>query len=446
MNPIRVASGSLGSVSSELLQRLARRGLECVDRPARRFTPILVFCEESGVDLVERISQLNPSGLERVVVLADLDSLPNELPWRLISGGASEILELQSCDETASKIAARTQRWSEVDGLVESAGRQANLVGQSSAFIKALRNVVEIAAFTSSGVLLTGESGTGKEQMARLVHALDRRAGKRDFVTLDCTTVVPELSGSEFFGHERGAYTGAVNQRDGAFALADKGTLFLDEVGELGMSLQAQLLRAVQERTYKRVGGNHWYEADFRLVTATNRNLSVEVEQRSFRGDFYHRIATWMVELPPLRVRRDDIPLLAERFARDYFGSDHSEIVFDDRARQFLYERSYPGNVRELRQVVTRLCGRHVGTGAITIGDIAPSDLPPPDAPPEPGLEGAVRRAVLSGTGLKEIGRVAREVAIGKALEASQHNVQQAARLLKITDRALQMELAKREA
>src|SRR4029450_8247587 len=161
-------------------------------------------------------------------------------------------------------------------------------------------------AFSQVSVLIVGESGTGKELIARLIHDLDQRRDKGDFVVVDCTTIVPELSGSELFGHERGAFTGAVGTREGAFALADGGTLFLDEVGELPLPLQGQLLRVVQARMYKRVGGNHWHRTEFRLVCATNRDLAREVERDAFRSDFYYRIANWPCRLPPLGERRGD--------------------------------------------------------------------------------------------------------------------------------------------
>src|SRR5678816_1272096 len=141
--------------------------------------------------------------------------------------------------------------------------------------------------------LIAGESGTGKELVARLIHALDRREPKGPFVVLDCTTVSPELAGSEFFGHERGAFTTAVTAREGAFAMADGGTLFLDEVGELPLTLQAELLRVIQERVYKRVGSNIWKQVNFRLICATNRNLLEEEARGAFRRDFYYRLAAW---------------------------------------------------------------------------------------------------------------------------------------------------------
>src|SRR4029077_5747912 len=143
--------------------------------------------------------------------------------------------------------------------------------------------------------------------VARLIHLLDARPNKRDLVVLDCSTVVPELSGSEFFGHERGAFTGALTERHGAFALANGGTLFLDEIGELPLPLQAQLLRVVQEHSYKRIGGNKWHRTDFRLVCATNRDLLGLVCGGEFRADLYYRIASFVCKLPALRERAEDI-------------------------------------------------------------------------------------------------------------------------------------------
>jgi transcriptional regulator with GAF, ATPase, and Fis domain len=166
-----------------------------------------------------------------------------------------------------------------------------NLIGQSLAWNSVLRQIIEVARFTDASVLIMGESGTGKELVARLIHTLNPHTKKRDLVVVDCTTIVPDLSGSEFFGHERGAFTGALAPRDGAFALADGGTLFLDEVGELPLGLQAQLLRVVQERTYKRVGDNTWQRTDFRLVCATNREPLQEVQQGRFRCDLYYRLS-----------------------------------------------------------------------------------------------------------------------------------------------------------
>jgi transcriptional regulator with GAF, ATPase, and Fis domain len=188
-------------------------------------------------------------------------------------------------------------------------------------------------------------------------------------VILDCTTIVPELSGSEFFGHERGAFTGAFTSRDGAFALANGGSLFLDEVGELPMGLQSQLLRVVQEHTYKRVGGNVWQHTDFRLICATNRDLLQCVTRGEFRADLYYRIADWVINMPPLRERREDILPLARHFLQKLRHENELPIL-DAPVRDYLLRRDYPGNVRDLRQLVARITFRHVGPGPVTVGDI----------------------------------------------------------------------------
>ena len=221
--------------------------------------------------------------------------------WDLVHAGASDVVSWHEAADPVGEVAARLQRWRLVDELTASPEVTRTLVGRSLAWQSVMREVVEVARFTDASVLITGESGTGKELVARLIHDLDGRPGKKDFVILDCTTVVPSLSGSEFFGHERGAFTGAIAPRAGAFELADGGTLFLDEVGELPLPLQAELLRAVQERTFKRVGSNVWRQANFRLLCATNRNLIQEQEEGRFRADFYYRIAGWTVRLPSLR-------------------------------------------------------------------------------------------------------------------------------------------------
>jgi len=310
-----------------------------------------------------------------------------------------------------------------------------------------LYRMIAKAACSSHPVLILGESGTGKELIARLMHTLDTRAQKRDLVVLDCSTIMSELSGSEFFGHERGAFTGAVSQRDGAFALAAGGTLFLDEIGELPLSLQAQLLRVVQEHTYKRVGGNTWRRTDFRLVCATNRDLLDLIRRGEFRTDLYYRIATFVCKLPALRERLEDIIPLAEHFLREIHPNGEPP-KFDAAVRDYLLQREYPGNVRDLRQVVSRLMYRYVGDGTITIGNI------PPEERPLPGLEDVawldlqfervIQRAVLFGAGLKAIGRAAEDIAIRIATDEEDGNLSRAARRLGVTDRALQLRRANR--
>jgi transcriptional regulator with GAF, ATPase, and Fis domain len=226
--------------------------------------------------------------------------------------------------------------------------------------------------------------------------------------------------------------------------MADGGTLFLDEVGELPPPLQAQLLRAVQERTYKRVGGNNWQTTNFRLVSATNRDLRHEVEQGRFRADLYYRLATCTCRLPPLRARTEDIIPLATHFLSEMLPG-HS-IELDPAVREYILSRPYPGNIRELKQLVCRIAYRHTGEGRITPGDVPENERPcaEPLAPDwrRPALEEAVRRGLSLGVDLKEISRAAVETAIRIAVEEEGGSLQRAARRLGITDRALQMRRA----
>jgi len=252
---------------------------------------VLIVSGDAELDC-ELLARLSGQGRERVLaVIPPGMELGARICWRYLSWGASDVIAWHS-PASCAEVLARLDRWAEIDALVASPLIQSNLLGQSTAWLIAVRNVVEFARFASSPVLILGESGTGKELAARVIHALDPRPQKRDLVVLDCSTIVPELSGSEFYGHERGAFTGAAGARQGAFELAHEGTLFLDEVGELPLHLQAQLLRVIQERTYKRVGGNNWQQTEFRLVCATNRDLAAEVTAGRFRRDLFHRITS----------------------------------------------------------------------------------------------------------------------------------------------------------
>jgi transcriptional regulator with GAF, ATPase, and Fis domain len=408
----------------------------------------VLFFDRITAQLCDFLGGASRHGLGRVLAIAlHRAALSNRGVWRLLQAGASDVFAWDHSADPAQEVVARFMRWREVDEIVQSPLVNGNLAGRSPAWIRILRQIVEVARFTNASILITGESGTGKELVARLIHTLDARPHKQNLVVSDCTTIVPELSGSEFFGHERGAFTGAVGARDGAFALADGGTLFLDEVGELPLNLQAELLRVVQERTYKRVGSNTWQKTDFRLVCATNRDLIEEQASGRFRRDFYYRIAGWIGRLPPLRERREDIPLLTRYFIEQLRPDAPPEL--DDVVLEYLLMRDYPGNVRDLKQLITRIVQRHVGPGPITAGDIPEDERPREDHEMkvwcDGDLEGVVRLAVTSGAGLKEIERAAGELAERIVIEEENGNLQRAAARLGVTDRALQMRRAARK-
>ena len=353
----------------------------------------------------------------------------------VLAAGAVDVLLWPAGAIDAGQVLARLQRWQAVAQLLASNAVRHHLVGDSAAWSALLHQVVDMAAFSQASVLITGETGTGKDLLAHLIHRLGNCAG--DFTILDCATLSPELAGSELFGHERGAFTGAAGARDGAFALADGGVLFLDEVGELPLPLQAQLLRAIQERKYKRVGGNSWQPTQFRLVCATNRELEGEVARGAFRADLYYRIAGWRCRTPPLRERQDDILPLARHFLAEL--AQQAPPALDAAVREYLLLRDYPGNVRELRQTVTRIWHRHFGPGPITIGALPPDESQLAPCWPDQHFEAAIRRALALGLSLPHITRCTTDMAIGLVLAEEHGNNQRAAARLGVTDRALQI-------
>ncbi|HLK70266.1 MAG TPA: sigma 54-interacting transcriptional regulator [Bryobacteraceae bacterium] len=386
----------------------------------------------------------------RRVLLVSVSTQPADpsLTWRLLHAGASDLVKW-SDPSAGAQVIAKLQRWTEVDDFAAQAVSQEALIGESSAWRVLIRKVVEAGRFSTMPVLLIGESGTGKELLAKLISAAGAGAPgtsrfRKELVTVDCGSLVPELSGSEFFGHERGAFTGAHMQREGAFAMADGATLLLDEIGEIPLGLQAQLLRAIQEKTYKRVGGNVWQKTNFRLVCATNRNLEDLVQRGQFRLDLYYRIAGCVFRTLPLAERKEDILLLARHFLASYLPGSISG--FDNAVSEYLLNRVYNGNIRELRQLIERIAYRHAGQGPITAGDIPDEDRPPNGdidrAWPDEELERSISNALATGTSLTEINRVTADTAIRMAVRSEQGNLQRAASKLGITDRALQMRRA----
>jgi formate hydrogenlyase transcriptional activator len=228
-----------------------------------------------------------------------------------------------------------------------------DIVGASAAVREVLRHVGRVAP-TDSTVLITGETGTGKELIARAIHRSSPRAS-RPFVTVNCAAIPPSLMASELFGHERGAFTGALQRRQGKFELADGGTIFLDEVGELPPDAQMALLRVLQEREFERVGGSRPQKVDVRVIAATNRDLHAEVEEKRFRSDLFYRLNVFPIEVPPLRDRSADIPLLVEYFAQRFAkraGKKIGEIESD--TCHLLRAYPWPGNIRELQNVIER--------------------------------------------------------------------------------------------
>jgi DNA-binding NtrC family response regulator len=287
-----------------------------------------------------------------------------------------------------------------------------SLVGQSPPMVAIYTLIARVAALDTT-VLILGETGTGKELVARAIHYASPRAD-RPFVVVDCTALPEALFESELFGHERGAFTGAVAARRGLLESAAGGTCFLDEVGELSPALQAKLLRALQERVIRRVGGNEPVPIDVRIIAATNRDLRTRAEQGAFRGDLYYRLNVVPIEMPPLRERRQDIPILARHFLAKFAQATGKAVAaLSPAAAARLEAYHWPGNVRELEHAIERAVA--LASSAVLL----PEDLPPelsrtgPPAPPRPP-----RRMTLEELKQWYVGEVLEETGGNKARAA----------------------------
>ena len=236
---------------------------------------------------------------------------------------------------------------------------QSQMIGESAPMME-VKDMIEKVAPTNARVLITGENGTGKELVARQLHELSPRC-KGPFIEVNCAAIPSELIESQLFGHEKGAFTSAIKQRKGDFELADSGTLFLDEIGDMSLSAQAKVLRALQENKIVRVGGEKEIPVNVRILAATNKNLKSEIEKGNFREDLYHRLSVIVIQVPPLRERKDDIPLLVGNFL-EIIAQDMGKPVptFEPEAMEALKQYQWTGNIRELRNIVERLvilCG-----------------------------------------------------------------------------------------
>jgi DNA-binding NtrC family response regulator len=242
------------------------------------------------------------------------------------------------------------------------------LIGRSPGWIDAFKRVGQVAQ-TDLSVLLEGETGTGKEIVAKVIHRSSLRS-KRVFVAVNCAAIPEDLVESELFGHERGSFTGAALQRIGSFEQAEGGTIFLDEIGELPLSVQPKLLRVLQEKSFQRVGGSRTLQVNVRVIAATNRTLATEVENGRFRADLFYRLNAFRIELPPLRERRSDILLLCEYFLERYAARNLApRSILDPGAKASLENYDYPGNVRELEQLINKLAVQ-AGGRPITGADV----------------------------------------------------------------------------
>lgn len=307
-----------------------------------------------GIEALKRMRDRRPS--VPVIMISGHGTI--ELAVKASKLGAYDFLEKPLSLERVLITVKRALDVAHLEGTLkalkeETAGRF-RLVGESSA-IKHLKAQIDIVAPSSSMVLITGESGSGKELVARLIHERSPRQGG-PFIEVNCAAIPRELIESELFGHEKGSFTGAVERKKGKFELADRGTLFLDEIGDMSKEAQAKVLRVIETKEFQRVGGGKNIKVDVRIIAATNKDLQEEVRKGNFREDLFFRLNVIPLRVPPLRERKEDIPLLVEHFltliASEY-GKPKKRLA--EEAIKLLTEYNWPGNVRELRNLVERL-------------------------------------------------------------------------------------------
>ena len=353
------------AVREELCFQLGYDGYQT--REAADGPTAVAMAADPAVDLM--VLDVKLPGLDGLDVLAQAKAARPDLPVVMISGhgdldtavlavrrGAYDFLQKPFSKDrlvlSLQNALAASRLTRENRALREALARDHRLLGDSAA-MQQLRTTIAKVAPTDVAVLITGENGTGKELAARQLHLQGRR-NQGPFVARNCAAIAPELVESELFGHERGAFTGAVTAHAGAFEQAHGGTLFLDEVGDMPAAMQAKLLRAVQERVVQRVGGSKEVAVDVRIVAATNRDLQAEVDAGRFRQDLYYRLGVFPIELPPLRERVADIAPLAEHFLRSSTRSADKKLRLDRQALKQLEAHDWPGNVRELQNVIER--------------------------------------------------------------------------------------------
>ncbi|MCX7945142.1 MAG: sigma-54 dependent transcriptional regulator [Deltaproteobacteria bacterium] len=403
----------------------------------------------SGIEVIREIMEVDKQAL--VIALTAYAQIPDvveaiklgaydyiEKPWRVpdIRKKLRQICGIIRDREEKSRLSEKNRILTEE---IKSHFLFEDFIG-SSKKIKEIVSIIERVAKTDSSVLITGESGTGKEMVARYIHELSfRRNGP--FVKVNCGALTETLLESEMFGHEKGAFTGAIRQKLGRFELADGGTIFLDEIGELSLSTQVKLLRVLQEKEFERVGGEKTIKVDLRIIAATNRDLKKEVKEKRFREDLYYRLYIVPIEIPPLRERKEDIPELARYFIKKHREKTRSHVDdISSEALEILKKYHWPGNIRELENVIEQ-------TLVLSAGSIIrPEDLPSHIRSPlcdQKNDIGTVVARFTHGMNLDNfISDIERQI-IKETLYLTKNNKAEAAKLLGIRLSTLQYKIAK---
>jgi DNA-binding NtrC family response regulator len=399
---------------------------------------------ENGMDVLKSLKELDPDLL--VIIITGYGSVESAVD--ALKLGAFHYMKKPFKADALRlivKLALQTQTLKrEVRSLKRADGilpGRFPMIGSSGAFAEVIAQVREIARIPST-VLVTGESGTGKELVARAIHDLSDRK-ESAFVGINCASLPASLLESELFGHEKGAFTNAVSRKPGLFEEAHLGTIFLDEIGEMDMSMQAKLLRVLQERTIRRVGGLKDIPVDVRVIAATNRNLQNKIADGTFREDLYYRINVFPIHIPPLRERTDDIPPLAAYFLDSFsraFGRDFRDVSAD--ASDLMKQYKWPGNIRELRNVIERIC--IMRSGPTLLPEYLPQEIRgiAPTAGPVT-VAGAGIPALPADMGLDDAVMEFEKALVRQALEKTRGNVLQTANMLKIPRGTLRYKMDK---
>ena len=394
------------------------------------------FVESRRFDLV--LTELKMTGMSGLDLLKELTNFDKSIIVILLTAHGSvdsavDALRLGAFDYL--------QKPYDKDKLLDTVSRALNklsvldteIVSVSPEMDKVKKLILKIAK-SNSTVLIRGESGTGKELIARSIHKNSLRANEV-FQAVNCAAINENLLESELFGHEKGSFTGAIAEKKGLFEIADKGSLFLDEIGELDISLQAKLLRALQEKEIRRVGGIKEIDVDVRVVAATNRDLLKMAEEKRFREDLYYRLNVLSIDLPALRERRSDIPVLIDYFLRKHTRDTDRKITIAADAKRILNDYSYPGNVRQLESALERailLCENDT----ITTEDLPP-EMTHTNGPA--AVSGDQFKLPLEGVNFEDVERSL----IMQAMDRTDNNITKSAKLLGLTFRTLQYRLEK---
>jgi nitrogen regulation protein NR(I) len=405
----------------------------------------LIMPRLGGLELLGRVAAEFPD--VPVIVITAHGTVDSAV--QALKAGAFDYITKPFEQEELKKVIAKATRAHEIERQnvhgPTKAGEKAPLIGHSSAMRQIFEIVAKVAESPST-ILITGESGTGKELIARELHQGSSRRDK-PLIKVNCAAIPKDLVESELFGYEKGAFTGAVGSKPGRFELADGGTLFLDEIGEIPVEMQVKLLRALQESEFERVGGIKTLHVDVRLIAATNRDLQALIADGRFREDLFYRLAVVPISLPPLRDRREDIPLLVHHFIGKYdqrLGKRVERV--DEEAMQMLLSYSWPGNIRELENLMERSV--LFADGPVILGSSLPDALRERSSGATVpiaavGPLGAI--AAPSGASMKEIVRHAQaeleKELISRALEETGGNVTRAAKRLQISRKSLQVKM-----